>query len=98
MALKIYWTPNGLQSYSDILDFIADQQGLRALDIFDDHLQEALVKISNFPEMFRPIGDQRLRKGRVTKYLSIYYRISDDRIEILTLWDDRRGQDPLLLD
>jgi hypothetical protein len=55
-------------------------------------VDEVVECIRTFPYIFRSSGHADIREALVTKHNVLFYRITEDRIYLLTLWDTR--QDP----
>ncbi len=57
-----------------------------------------LSQIAENPEICLAIeGKEDVRKGVVTNQTSVFYRIKDKFIQLITFWDNRRNPDKLKL-
>jgi hypothetical protein len=53
-------------------------------------VDEVVQCIRMCPFIFRASGYKDVREALVTKHNLLFYRITEDRIFLLTLWDTRR--------
>lgn len=60
-----------------------------------EDVEQMLDHISKFPFAFAAYGDEPVRKAVVNKQLSIFYRISEGIVELLSFWDNRRNPEKL---
>jgi len=62
------------------------------LRIFASKLEHTLELISKTPELFpSSIEKHEIRKAVIEKYNSLYYRINNESIEILSLFSNRQN-------
>lgn len=89
---KIIWTDEALESMADIIEYLA-QRWTGEIRNFARLLDRQINLIRSNPELF-PMSktSSRLRKSILTKQTAIYYRIDDNEIRIVTLFENR--QDP----
>jgi plasmid stabilization system protein ParE len=61
---------------------------------FVERVQDTLDQIARSPEL-HPVIHQGIRRARVQRFpYSVFYRILDDRIEVIAVFHDKR--DPLI--
>jgi plasmid stabilization system protein ParE len=65
---------------------------IEVADKFLDKIALKIDRISDYPETGHPTRFKAVRRVRIDKYHSLYYRIQKKKIIILYLWDGR--QDP----
>ncbi|NCA84666.1 MAG: type II toxin-antitoxin system RelE/ParE family toxin [Clostridia bacterium] len=89
---KIIWTDEALENMADIIEYLA-QRWTGEIRNFARLLDRQINLIRSNPELF-PMSTTsvRLRKSILTKQTTIYYRIDDNEIRIVTLFENR--QDP----
>ncbi len=96
MNLPIIWAPSARDEYAVLLEYVERNFGLDAALKLLDETEKLLEGIAAFPGMF-PASDKRkdIRKAVVSKQTSLFYRISQDQIQILHVWDNRQDPDKL---
>lgn len=96
MNLPIIWAPSARDEYAVLLNYVEGNFGLDAALELLDATEKLLEGIAAFPGMF-PASDKRkdIRKAVVSKQTSLLYRISQDQIQILHVWDNRQDPDNL---
>ena len=96
--MKIRWTITASQSYFSILDYLTKSWSKKEVISFIDEVNTLLDQICHHPKMFQESSHKRqVRKGFVTKDVSLYYRYRPDKKEIvlLTFWDNRQNPEKL---
>lgn len=95
MAYKytIFWTDEAIQNFESILRYLEQEWSEKEISNFKAMLNKRLGLIQKYPELF-PSSEKvpHLRKAVLSKQTSVMYRISDDKIFIVHLFDNR--QDP----
>jgi hypothetical protein len=77
------------------LTYLNKEWGENSVQDFISDVNDILMTISRNPKMFISARKKRdIRKGIITKHITLYYRIKQrkNEIELLTFWDNR--QDP----
>lgn len=81
---------------SVILEFLDEHWPKSVTLSFLDLIDSSLTLMKNHPEKYPEIhAPLRIRKCVLTKHNSLYYRITNNQLEILRIYDNR--QDPDLL-
>ena len=97
--MKVRWTTTARQSYFfSILDYLEQSWSKREVISFIDEVNILVDQICHHPKMFQESGNKRqIRKGFVTKDVSLYYRYRPHKkeIELLTFWDNRQNPEKL---
>ena len=92
MIKQIIWSPAAEKDAEQILDFINTKWSKRVAAKFLNKLDDNIRLISEDPKLFPIIEDNLgVRKCVVTKQNSLFYRISDESIEIIRLFDTRQN-------
>jgi len=96
--LKVEWTSNAKIELSQILDYIDEKWTERELKNFAVLLEKNISIIVSFPYIF-PASSQNsnVRRCVVSKQTSLYYKVEEDRIVILSLFDNRQNPSALKL-
>lgn len=92
MSKKIIWSPAAEKDAKQILDFITTKRSNRVAAKFPDKLDDIIRLIADNPKLF-PVIEYNLgvRKCVITKQSSLFYRISNETIEIIRLFDTRQN-------
>jgi plasmid stabilization system protein ParE len=92
MIKQIIWSPAAEKDAEQILDFINTKWSKRVAAKFLNKLDDNILLISEDPKLFPIIEDNLgVRKCVVTKQNSLFYRVSDETIEIIRLFDTRQN-------
>ncbi|MCB9302901.1 MAG: type II toxin-antitoxin system RelE/ParE family toxin [Lewinellaceae bacterium] len=96
MSLPIIWAPSAKDEYAALLEYVEGNFGLDAALELLDTTEKLLEGIAAFPGMF-PASEKRkdIRKAVVSRQTSLLYRIFQDQIQILHVWDNRQDPDKL---
>lgn len=91
---KIKWTSHALIELADTIDYLQKNWTDRELKKFSQELEHTLQLISRNPELF-PTSKSKIdiRKVVVAKFNSLYYRINQNSIEVLSLFSNRQDPD-----
>ena len=89
---KIIWTDEALTNLADIIDYLEHRWTEREIKNFAKLLDRQINMIQTNPELFptSPTSN-RLRKSVLSKQTTICYRVDNDEIRIVTLFDNRQN-------
>ena len=91
--MKIVWTKKAQRRLAEILEYIQLEFGDQATQSFTTKTKDFTRLLSEFPDIgAAEIKGKNLRGFQLTKQTRVFYRLKDDQIIILTLFDTR--QDP----
>ena len=89
---KIVWSLKAIHDKIDILEYWIDRTKSKTFSIkLDILIDKALQQISQYPDSGKTTDYKDVRIKIVRHYL-IFYRIVDDSIQVIRIWDSR--QDP----
>lgn len=92
MIKQIIWSPAAEKDAEQILDFINTRWSKRVAAKFLNKLDDNIRLISETPKLFPIIEDNLgVRKCVITKQNSLFYRISNEAIEIIRIFDTRQN-------
>jgi len=93
---SVYQSPLAEKKLFQLLDYLESEWGLNSKATFVKKLRTAIKNLEVVPYSF-PLADAKIgiHKCVVTKQTSIYYRIRNEEIEIITLMDNRQDQEKL---
>jgi plasmid stabilization system protein ParE len=92
MSYSILWSPQANHTYQQILEYLQERWTEREIKNFIDRTETVLSFISQNPYLYRYSKQNDSYKCVVTEQTSLIYQINQDKIELLTFWDNR--QDP----
>jgi len=95
MAVELKWSKRAKKSFDNIVDFIEENCSEKSAKKFVRKAEHTLTSISQNPKMFIEIDKKNIHKGIITKQTSVFYRIYNQHIRIITFWDNRRNPDNL---
>jgi plasmid stabilization system protein ParE len=88
---QIIWSPRSRQDYIELMEYLIDKWGLQSAKKVNAHLMAQLDRISQKPELYQRSGKhQDIRRCVLSRQTSLYYRVQGDRIELITLIDNRK--------
>lgn len=94
--MKISWTPTARLTYFKLLEYLSNAWTLKEVENFIYKTENTIAQITDNPYMFKASKKiKNVRKGFITEYNSLYYRVKAQKneIELITFWDNR--EDPL---
>lgn len=93
MARQIVWSPASKNDLEKILDYLEAHWGNKIVSVFITKIDNTISLIANTPQIFPVINKElEIRKCVITKQNTLYYRESNQKVEIVRLFDSR--QDP----
>ena len=94
---KLVWTDEALSNLENIISYLEEYWTIRELTRFSRLLENQLQLIQTIPELF-PVSptSNSLRKSVLSKQTTIYYKVQQGEIQIVSLFDTR--QNPSKLD
>ncbi len=88
---KIIWTDEALDNLADIIEYLELRWTKREIRNFSRLLDQQVNLIRSNPELFPTSATSSLlRKSVLTKQTTIYYRVDNNEIQIVTLFDNRK--------
>jgi len=91
MDYKLFWSDEAIDNLESILDYLNSRWTEREVDKFKKQLSKQLDLITGKPKLF-PKSDfnPRLRKAVLSKQTTIFYEISEYRINLVYLFNNRQ--------
>lgn len=96
---SIIWSPLADEDLARLLDYLDRNWGPAVSVEFLDQLEQCIAFIRISPELF-PVfySDQKIRMCVVTKHNSLFYKVYENHIAVLRLYDTRQDPNNLLFD
>jgi plasmid stabilization system protein ParE len=98
MAKTVAWKPRANQQILEIEAYLFEKFSQREVDRFLEKLYQRLEFLEKFPESGQRTRLKTIRRLRINRYTSLFYRIQGDYIVIHFVWDNRQDshRNPLL--
>lgn len=91
--MKVYLSPTAEQKFTELLNYLKDKWSESSQHKFLSRFLRKTNQISRFPESCTKSQQMNgLYKCVVTSQTTLFYRVHNDEIEIVTIFDTR--QDP----
>ena len=97
--MKIIWTPEAKDSFSQNLDYLLAEWGDQVTSDFLDRVDEVILRLSKNPKIYPVINpSDNIHRCVVVKQISLYYRIvSTTQIDLITFWNNFQNPEKLKL-
>jgi plasmid stabilization system protein ParE len=96
---KIFWTVHALSELEETIAYLEENWTAQELEIFAKELDHTLELISKNPKIFQiSFKGKNIRRAVVAKFNSLYYRIHNDSIEILSFFSNRQDPSKIKID
>ncbi|MCD6565532.1 MAG: type II toxin-antitoxin system RelE/ParE family toxin [Bacteroidales bacterium] len=93
---KLIWSDEALFNLKGIIDYLENRWTKREIKRFALLLDRQLKLINDNPFLFAESDKSNgLRKSVLSRQTTIYYRIVDNEIHIMTLFDNRQNPNKL---
>jgi len=92
LAFEVVYSLRARQEEIELLDYIIANFGKeKAKDVYDK-IERVLEQIAEMPDMYRSSKKQKgLRKCVFSKQTSIYYRVQDNQIQVVSFRPNRKN-------
>ena len=92
MALTISWTKRASENLDNILEYLENQWGDQVVRRFIKDVYYFMELLAEFPEIGSLENKEKNIRGfTLIKQVNIFYRINNDQIIILGLFDNRQN-------
>lgn len=90
---KIRWTPNALEELADTIEYLENNFTDKEINRLAIKIEDIINLIAQNPELFQESETKNIRRVIILKFNTMYYRINDDEIEILSFFSNRQSPD-----
>ena len=91
MIEEVVLSPPAKEKLEQLLQYLSDEFSERIMLAFLSRLEKSVSTVQKYPESCpASLKVKSVRKCTVTKQTVFYYRVRNNRIEILTLFDTRQ--------
>jgi hypothetical protein len=95
MVAKINWSDESRRTYDENISYLLNTWTEREVKRFVQQTEFIISRLQEQPESFNPsLKNKRIRRARLNKYTTLYYRYYPTRGEILLLSFWNVKQDP----
>lgn len=88
---NILWTDHALNELSNTIEYLEENWTKKDLKNFAVKLDNTLKLISTNPYIFQNSESTGIRRAVVAKHNSLYYRLNNEIIEILSFFSHRQN-------
>lgn len=89
---KIIWTDRALSDLRNIVTYLEENWTVKEIQKFARLLDLQLNRLINHPCLFPESNKfKKIRKSVLTRQISIYYRVINNEIQIISLFDNRQN-------
>jgi len=91
MAVRIEWTERVFQDVETIVSYIESEWSATVADGFLELVKERVQTLSKYPFMGMASGRYpSIRSIKLSKHNRLYYRLENDRLDLLNVFDLRQ--------
>jgi plasmid stabilization system protein ParE len=95
-TFKIIWTSRALSDLKNIVTYLEENWTVKEIQKFARLLDLQLNRLIIHPFLFPNSNKyKKIRKSVLTRQISIYYRVTNHEIQIITLFDNRQNPNKL---
>jgi plasmid stabilization system protein ParE len=95
MIYKVNWSGKAKTTYLKTIQYLSDHWTSREVENFQNRVSEVIEKISENPQLYQSSQKGLTFRCVVTKHISLFYDVTDDRTELLIFWDNRQNPNRL---
>ena len=88
---EIIWTDLALEELEDTVEYLERKFSIREKDKLGDEIERILSIINHNPNIFPVSNKGKVRKAVIMKFNSMYYRIIENQIQILSFFSNRQS-------
>lgn len=89
--MDVFWTPQSVATYNEVLDYLAFNWPEKVSDDFVKKTHRIIDLISVNNVKFRSSGRDSVHEVLITKHNLLIYRITSTHIELLRFYDTRQN-------
>ena len=98
MSWKVFWTTEAEDTFTDNVFYLEREWNQTVIENFIRKTEEIIATISLNPKVFPLVNKRKtIHKSLVVKQISLYYRVVENRIELITFWNNYQNPKKLKL-
>ena len=90
-GFEILWTDLTLEVLSETVEYLKREFSQKEIDNLGDEIERISSIISQNPNIFPHSDRLQTRKAAILKFYTLYYRIMNDKVEILSFFSNRQS-------
>lgn len=90
---EILWTDHALFELNEIYEYLEEKFTTKELQKLSAEIEFVIELISRNPELFPLSSFKGVRRAVIMKYNTLYYRLKNERIEIVSFYNNRKSPD-----
>ncbi len=88
---NIFWTDSALKELADTIEYLKENWTDKELKKLALKLDDTLSLLCRNPELFQISHKTGIRRAVVLQYNTMYYRINNNQVEILSFFSNRQN-------
>ena len=96
-GFEILWTDFALEELSETVEYLKREFSQKEIDNLGDEIERICSIISQNPNIFPNSDRLKTRKAVILKFNTLYYRIMNDKVEIVSFFSNRQSPDKMKL-
>ncbi|MDV6168895.1 type II toxin-antitoxin system RelE/ParE family toxin [Flavobacterium sp. DG1-102-2] len=88
---KILWTDHAMNELSNTIEYLEENWTKRDLKNFANKLNNTVDLLSTNPYIFQKSESTGIRRAIVAQHNTLYYRLNDEVVEILSFFSHRKN-------
>ena len=88
---NIVWTPNALSELEQTIKYLEKNFSEKEIKKLAEKIQSTILLISKNPSLYPISENQNIHKAVLLRYNSMYYRLKNENIEILSFFSNRQS-------
>ena len=96
-GFEILWTDLALEELSETVEYLKREFSQKEIDNLGDEIERISSITSQNPNIFPNSDRLQTRKAVILKFYTLYYRIMNDQVEILSFFSNRQSPDKMKL-
>ncbi|WP_312207896.1 type II toxin-antitoxin system RelE/ParE family toxin [Epilithonimonas hominis] len=90
-GFEILWTDFALEELSETVEYLKREFSQKEIDILGDEIERINSITSQNPNIFPNSDRLQTRKAVILKFNTLFYRIMNDKVEILSFFSNRQS-------
>ena len=96
-GFEILWTDLALEELSETVGYLKREFSQKEIDNLGDEIERISSITSQNPNIFPHSDRLQTKKAAILKFNTLYYRIMNDKVEILSFFSNRHSPDKMKL-
>ena len=88
---SVYWTEHALNELASTIEYLENHFTEKEIGALAWQIEDVTALISQTPYLYPKSDVSGVRRAVVQKYNTLYYRVTDNQVEILSFFSNRQG-------